>query len=464
MQRRHLTSYSRLESAYARVYEPKTVEELQQILKREQAEKHNITFRGAGFSFDAQSLNDDTVILLHQLNAIKTIDQEKAQITVEPGARWRDIVHLLRPLRLIPYVLVTTGQATAGGTLSADCYSRSSPRYGKEGSHVARFQLLTVDGKLLECSRQENQELFHAVIGGFGYLGVVTEITYNLLQIGTKTQVQTIINKYTSLESLVAGLRQHMNELEAWDAVYAIAFFSGNQEKGFVCRSRYSADRHFKRLLIYRRSSWFRILFEWLMRFAWINTLVLNIAFRFLIKDNETYLDDFEGYTFFMESNRRSKEIASRFGIQLPTIQQTFIVPESTVLEFLHTLSAILRENRLTPSLFDIVPIPADDFLMSASRTLDGFAVSVAFEDLNKGKILELRRQLQAMSTVCWKLGGRVHLVKNVYATPEQLRTMYADSMETFLHLKEQVDQDRVLQNRFFERIFIEPKKMTMKR
>jgi decaprenylphospho-beta-D-ribofuranose 2-oxidase len=454
MRYRHLFSYSGLDSADARVFEPKTTEELQQLLQSIQAEKRRVTFRGGGYSFDAQSLNEDTVIMLNHFQSIKSIEPEKRQITVEPGVRWKDILRALRPHGLTPQIVVTNGQVTAGGTLCADCYSRSSSKYGKEGCHIARFRLLMVDGKYVECSPTENQELFSAVIGGFGYLGVVTEITYNLLPIGDKTQVETAINKYTSFEGLVDGLQQYLRDLENWDAVYAIAFFSGKGEKGFVLRSRYSSNKRFKRLFIYQKSNWLRILFEWVIRVSWINTLILNLGFQFFVRDNETYLDDLESYTFFMESNRRSKAIARRFGIQLPVIQQTFIVPKLHLLAFLHDLATRLRSKRLNPSLFDIVPIPSDDMLMSASRALDGFAVSVAFEDLDTRTILELHRQLQAASAQCAKLGGRVHLVKNVYATPEHLYEMYTVDMEHFLRLKEQVDPEGLLHNSFFERVF----------
>ncbi len=68
--------------------------------------------------------------------------------------------------------------------------------------------------------------------------------------------------------------------------------------------------------------------------------------------------------------------------------------------------------------------------------------------------ILELHRQLQAASAACAKLGGRVHLVKNVYATPEQLYAMYTDAMERFLRLKAQLDPEGILHNSFFDRIF----------
>ncbi len=50
---RHLLSYGGLDSANASVFEPKTLEELQQLLQRLQAEKRRVTVRGGGYSFDA---------------------------------------------------------------------------------------------------------------------------------------------------------------------------------------------------------------------------------------------------------------------------------------------------------------------------------------------------------------------------------------------------------------------------
>jgi decaprenylphospho-beta-D-ribofuranose 2-oxidase len=454
MKRQLLRSYSGLHHVRAYIHVPATVVELQTLLRKAHAQQRCVTIHGGGYSFDSQALNADIIIAMSGLNTIKSIDKEHAQITVEPGVRWRDILQCIHPLGLTMPIVVTTGQTTAGGTLSANCYSRSSWRYGKEGEHVERFQLLTVTGNLLECSRTENPDLFHAVIGGFGYIGAVTEITYNLLRINSKTQVRTSLQKVTSLTSLVQMLSQYLNEIEDWDALYAIFFLSGSDIKGMVGRSRYEANTHYRRLLLYRSDTWLSIPFQWLMRSARFNNWALQLGFRFLIRDNDSFIDDLEGYTFFMEGNRRAKAIAQQLGITLPVVQQTYLIPIDKLLLFLQRVVQILQKHKLHPAMADIVPIAKDEFLLSATLNQPGFAVSLAFEDFRANALNKVRQQLQEISTICQAHGGRVHLVKNVYATPEQIATMYAESGLRFLELKQRLDPNNVLRNEFFDRVF----------
>ena len=54
---------------------------------------------------------------------------------------------------------------------------------GTFGEHVLDFDLLTVAGEQLRCSREENPDLFHAVIGGAGLLGVVSRLRLRLKRV-----------------------------------------------------------------------------------------------------------------------------------------------------------------------------------------------------------------------------------------------------------------------------------------
>jgi len=45
---------------------------------------------------------------------------------------------------------------------------------------VRALQLVTADAQVLELSRSQNAELFRAVFGGYGALGVVTEVELDL--------------------------------------------------------------------------------------------------------------------------------------------------------------------------------------------------------------------------------------------------------------------------------------------
>jgi decaprenylphospho-beta-D-ribofuranose 2-oxidase len=453
MAQRRLRNYSGLDKSYAEWYAPETIADLSKLLERASLARRQVTFRGGGYSFDAQALNNDVVIGLHKLNRIEPIDRHKGQITVGPGVRWREIVRATRPCGLTPYVVVTTGETTAGGTLSANCFSRSSPRYGKEGAHVDRFQLLTPTGQLLICNRATHPELFHAVIGGFGYLGVVTEITYNLLPIGKRTQVQTVVSKFPTLEAYVAGLQQQTRHSQDWDAVYSLLLLDGDECRGLVCRSRYVADTALKPFPVYQTKSLAHAPLEWLMGIPRVNKLILKAAYHYL-REGEQFVDRLEGYTFFMEGHRKTKDLASRLGVSLPTVQQTLVVPESHLLRFLQLVVGQLRASGLAPSMLDVLFLPADTFLLSANNGLGGYAVSLAFERLSSGHLQNLQALLARLSSACAEHGGRVHLIKNVYASSQTIAQMYEPSINIFLALKQRVDPNCIVRNSFFDRIF----------
>jgi hypothetical protein len=102
--------------------------------------------------------------------------------------------------------------------------------------------------------------------------------------------------------------------------------------------------------------------------------------------------------------------------------------------------------------------MPRDNILMSASRALEGFAATLAFEDLrDERKHARTVTALHALSERCLAHGGRIHLTKNVHASAEVLAAMYGTQLLDFLSIKRQLDPSFVLQNAFFERVFAAP-------
>ncbi len=515
-----VSSYDQIHHAEARVYRPRGQVALAALLRAFSiAERaHPITFRAGGQAIDGHAVNADVVILLDAagLDHINepARDARGWHVTVGAAATWGRVLAKTAEHGLLPYSVVTTSHATVGGTVASDCLSRCSPISGREGSHVRSFSMLTVDGRTLTCRGDdpdpEIRALYHAAIGGFGYLGVITEVTIDLRPPlrgwapGRQIRVATTVDKYIvgrvfggSWSSFLPWLRERVGregvpeqgegvierildafrpeddpDPVAWDAVSSAAWYALGQIEALLFRSRYVLDdRPLHPMPLYQRAS--KLLSVLCRGMADPTLTSLGEGAMFAIYPPGVYVDDLADFTFFMENQfTPAKQAADAQGWKLNTIQQTFVIPATPTAadtagaaatqHFLERIrpivfgdpSAPALLDPMRPALIDVLYLPADDVLLSANRGLAGYAVTLTFTERNGDGWDTLKERLHALSRECHALGGRIHLVKNVEAVPGMLRAMYGGAFTEFLTLKRRYDPRGLLENELFDRIF----------
>lgn len=355
-----LGCYSQTETARTMVQRPANVDELKAVFAAASAAKTPLTLRSGGHAFDSQSLGKQLVVSLACLDDIGEVVQcdGKHLITVGAGATWADILEQTAKHGLVPRVMVTAKDATAGGTLSADCISRFSNVFGKEGSWVTQFTFVTLSGDVIVCrppgrggERSRGEEIFLAAIGGLGYLGAIVEITYELAKVGDAPSpaqpglaVRTNIHKHRTWDKLAKYLVQdgEVRELHAPASErdgclepLAVSCFLCRQpvfgwQSPVVFTSRYVTTSKRKPLSLHQSRDWKRFLAELLVRTR-REGMVKLLGFYFLFLERNTYIDDLHDFTFFMEGNVAAKEWGKSLGIRMPTIQQTFVIPHDEI-------------------------------------------------------------------------------------------------------------------------------------
>jgi hypothetical protein len=334
--------------------------------------------------------------------------------------------------------------------------------------------------------QSKKARIFRAVVGGFGYLGVVTRIRYRLLDAsslmsgGKALQVRSTLETVEGFDELVRlqleRTRQTRydfeHDLEEQDfedyvteedpAIYGVGFFEGGDGKGIVYRSTYTSGQEDNPYLVFNRDSVGRILSGLFATFRWTFEIGQKIFWKDAIKDdeeNEVFVQDAEEWHFFQDANVTKKRLGEALGLRMPVIQQTFVVPTDVSDDFLGDLPELCRdEYDVLPTLLDVLYMPKDDILMSASRGIEGFACTLAFEDIRYASRRD--RTVQAMmklSERCLDFGGRVHFTKNVYTAPDILGKMYEHQLPAFLELKAELDPDGLLRNGFYDRCFAQP-------
>jgi hypothetical protein len=143
-------------------------------------------------------------------------------------------------------------------------------------------------------------------------------------------------------------------------------------------------------------------------------------------------------------------------GLPFRLVQQTFLVPEDrpALLErFIVEAEARLAAAGFHTALVDSLYLPPDEpFALSSTRAGGGFVVTLTYE--GPLDFPRLAAELEKLSADLEAEGGRVHLVKNVFASPAQMERAYAAGLEQWRRAKDRWDPDGRFGNVFLDRLF----------
>src|SRR6266404_2591137 len=170
-----------------RIAQPDTVDGVRAALKLAVREKRALCIAGGRHSMGSQAFAADGVLVdTRKLTQVLSFDGERGLIEVESGIEWPELLEALKTAqpagRKWAFNQKQTGadRLTLGGSLSANAHGRGlalPPMI----SDVEAIKLLDAHGRLVECSRTENPELFSLAIGGYGLFGVIYSVSLRLV-------------------------------------------------------------------------------------------------------------------------------------------------------------------------------------------------------------------------------------------------------------------------------------------
>ena len=149
-------------------------EQLRQLLSRARREKLRVAIAGAKHSMGGHTIYPDGLVLdMLPFNKLR-LDGDRGILHAGAGARWIDVVPYLDARGFSVTVMQSNSDFSVGGSLSVNCHGWQHGR-PPIASTVESFRLMTADGRVLRCSRNENAELFSLALGGYGLFGVLLD-------------------------------------------------------------------------------------------------------------------------------------------------------------------------------------------------------------------------------------------------------------------------------------------------
>jgi hypothetical protein len=159
---------------------------------------------GSGHSFNEGNISDQVLISMDNYSGLVSRDLANHQITVKGGTRVRDVVKLLAQDGLAFAALPSHDAQSIAGILSTDVHG-TGRAWGFVSSSVVRLKLLDGNGAIIVCDPAH--DLFKAVIGGVGAVGIILEVTVQgvtRFNINQRVETRDLEEVRRSLDTLVA--------------------------------------------------------------------------------------------------------------------------------------------------------------------------------------------------------------------------------------------------------------------
>ena len=116
---------------------------------------------------------------MRRMNRVVWLRADEHRVRVQAGITWRDLQDVLDGHDLSVRTMQSYSNFTVGGAVSVNAHGRYVGP-GPVGHSVRALQLVLADGRIVEADRRQNTELLRAAVGGYGAVGVITEVELDL--------------------------------------------------------------------------------------------------------------------------------------------------------------------------------------------------------------------------------------------------------------------------------------------
>jgi len=451
-------------SALSYVYRPVNIEGIRSVFEAARQSGRSVGLRGAGRSYGDASLNAENLTLdLTRMRRILEWNPETGIIRVETGVSIQQLWQYTIEDGWWPNVVSGTMFPTLGGAAAMNIHGKNNWKAGPIGDHILDFQLLLPSGALKHCSRTENVELFHAAIGGFGMLGVITELTLQLKKIHSGwLKVEAIgVKNLPELFQLFEERLPVSDYLVGWIDCFASGDALG---RGQIHQANYMAageDTNPVQSLRVENQELPDSLFGlvpksimWRLMKPFVNDSgmqAINFAKSLsatTISHGQTHIQSHAGFAFLLDYVPNWKHAYKPGGL----IQYQSFVPKEMALAVFSEQIKLAQSYGVVPYLGVFKRHRPDNFLMT--HAVDGYSLALDFA-VTPEKKGALRSLAAEMDRLVLNAGGRFYFAKDsVLHHSAALEALGQERISKFLALKQECDPESLFQTNLYRRLF----------
>lgn len=452
-----VVNWSRTEQSSCSIFKARDIAEIRQALTSARMRGFSVIAHGAGHSYTDAALNTNGGIIdVTGMCRILSWDPERGIMQAEPGVTLRDIARVALADGWWPAVTPSTADATIGGCVAMNVNGKNAWKFGSFGEHLLSLTLLLANGQLLTLSPTCYPELFRAVVGSAGLLGIITSVTLQLQRIPSG-RVDVRMRPAASLGEILRIFHeeQRADYLEAW-----VDAFAGGRSLGRGIVTSTTCSHFYDEASLQLPTSRLPERFQQGLT-RHISTMCrpfvksgMHIANRGIYWWSKRWGSKTIRHQSLFRSLYYPPAIFTGYHALLPQGTETFqaFVPYRQAEPLFYEILQRSQDHHFIPLWCVIKQHAQDPFLLSYQ--VDGFSLEMNYQIVPQAA-QQLRTMLLELMKLVIAAGGRFYFAKDSLLTPTLYRQSVGDAaVEAFLHLKHIYDPGMLFQSNLFRRVF----------
>lgn len=195
-----------------KVHYPKTVEEVQQLVKK----LSKLKALGTRHCFNTIADSKNELVSTRDLNKVISLDKKAHTVTVEGGIKYGELAPYLHTEGFALHNLASLPHISVGGSITTATHG-SGIKNGNLASAVTALEIVIADGSIVHLSKAVDAKKLNAAVVGLGALGIITKVT---LQI----EPTYMVSQRVFLKLPMEQVRQHFEQIMS--AGYSVSLFT----------------------------------------------------------------------------------------------------------------------------------------------------------------------------------------------------------------------------------------------
>lgn len=452
-------------SSPAFLYRPTHAEQILELFDLARDRSYTVAFRGASRSYGDAALNSGGVVIdFRRMNRILSWDPDRGEICVEPGVTIQQLWQYILEDGWWPPVVPGTMFPTVGGCLAMNVHGKNNYLAGTLGDHVLEFTALLPNGEEISCSPEgRHRDLFYAMIGGLGLLGVFTSITLQMKRVYSG-ELDVRAWAVPTLDEMIAEIDRSKTETDyivGWVDTTAGGEACGRGQLHSADYLRPGEDPAPGRTLKVDHQILSDTLFGlvpksilWKLMRPFFNKpgLKLTNTAKYwssrTISHDQRYRQSHVAFNFLLDYIPNWERSYGAGGM----IQYQSFIPGETAAD---AFTEMLRLSQRTgiPSFLGVLKRHRPDpYLLS--HAVDGFSLAMDFR-VTDGNRAALHELTAALDQIVLEADGRFYFAKDSTLAPETVeRFLGSQTVQRFRTLKSRCDPEGLLQSDLYRRCF----------